>query len=246
MTWFKYRQNNSGGSFTYDAHRGISVNVIIQADDYQEANERAEMIGLYFDSDADCSCCGSRWSDQSSYYESTVSDDDLPEKDEIFVIERSSGHSATKWSHEGEYDTFVHPKGSPFYGAYKDVKIIEPEMNGYGMIFSGRKFSDIFEVNELGWDKEGQIFVPAPGAESWMSNPSAETFELGHGDVRVDKMDSMFDEGSIRVLFWSSSKGALQEIADRFQDKVEAARKAHFDLTDSMEEFLIDPEGSDD
>ena len=59
--FYHFRQNNSGGTFDVDPKRGIDVNVIIEADNYHEANSRAENIGLYFDGQGDCSCCGDRW-----------------------------------------------------------------------------------------------------------------------------------------------------------------------------------------
>lgn len=61
MAFFEYRQNNSGGGFDIDESVGISVLVIIEADSAEEANRKAEDIGLYFDGDGDCSCCGNRW-----------------------------------------------------------------------------------------------------------------------------------------------------------------------------------------
>jgi hypothetical protein len=64
LKWFTYDQNNSGGSFDFDADRGISSKVIIQARDTKEANFRASRIGLYFDGSGDCRCCGDRWSEQ--------------------------------------------------------------------------------------------------------------------------------------------------------------------------------------
>lgn len=62
--YFHYRQNNSGGAFIEDAKSGISVNVIIEAADADDANRRAKTIGLYFDgcyTGIDCPCCGDRW-----------------------------------------------------------------------------------------------------------------------------------------------------------------------------------------
>lgn len=64
LKWFTYDQNNSGGVFDFDAGRGISAKVIVQARDAREANYRAQRIGLYFDGSGDCSCCGDRWSEQ--------------------------------------------------------------------------------------------------------------------------------------------------------------------------------------
>jgi hypothetical protein len=63
--FYTYRQNNSGGYFERD--KDVDVIVIIEANDYREANDIAEDIGIYFDGCSkgmDCSCCGDRWSDQ--------------------------------------------------------------------------------------------------------------------------------------------------------------------------------------
>lgn len=62
MAYFTYSQNNSGGSFDYDPQRGISEYVIVEANAATEADVLAESIGLYFDGDGDCECCGDRWS----------------------------------------------------------------------------------------------------------------------------------------------------------------------------------------
>ncbi len=59
--FYYFSQNNSGGSFVFDPDKGISHHVIVEADDLKEAVYRAERIGLYFDGDGDCSCCGNRW-----------------------------------------------------------------------------------------------------------------------------------------------------------------------------------------
>ncbi|AKY03373.1 hypothetical protein AVT22_gp63 [Streptomyces phage Caliburn] len=64
MAFFEYSQNNSGGSFDFDPDAGISHIVIIEADTADAANRKAEEIGLYFDGEGDCSCCGDRWYEQ--------------------------------------------------------------------------------------------------------------------------------------------------------------------------------------
>lgn len=61
MAFFDYRQNNSGGGFDIDEDAGISIHVIIEADSAEEADSKAEAIGLYFGGKGDCSCCGDRW-----------------------------------------------------------------------------------------------------------------------------------------------------------------------------------------
>lgn len=59
MAWFEFRQNNSGGSFVFK--HGIGVVVWVEATSAKDANNKAEKLGLYFDGDGDCPCCGDRW-----------------------------------------------------------------------------------------------------------------------------------------------------------------------------------------
>ena len=58
MSYFKFRQNNSGGAFC-----GTPL-VFIQADNADDANRIAQDNGIYFNGVADgvdCDCCGDRW-----------------------------------------------------------------------------------------------------------------------------------------------------------------------------------------
>lgn len=57
--FYTYSQNNSGGRWI-DNER-VTGFVIIEARSAEQANERAEEIGLYFDGDGDCPTCGNRW-----------------------------------------------------------------------------------------------------------------------------------------------------------------------------------------
>ena len=65
MTWYHYRQNNSGGNFVGP------INVIVEADSAEHADVRAQDVaGIYFDGIAagrDCGCCGNRWYRATSY-----------------------------------------------------------------------------------------------------------------------------------------------------------------------------------
>lgn len=67
--FYTFSQNNSGGSFDEDVVTGISHYVVIEADSSDEANTRAESVGIYFDYEyeQDCECCGMRWYPASSY-----------------------------------------------------------------------------------------------------------------------------------------------------------------------------------
>lgn len=62
MKFYKYTQNNSGGTFRVNDQ--VTIDVLIEAPDQTRANAIAETIGIYFDGcdqDIDCSCCGDRW-----------------------------------------------------------------------------------------------------------------------------------------------------------------------------------------
>lgn len=61
LKWYEYSQNNSGGAFQHDESAGIGYAVWVQARNAEEADQRAEGIGLYFDGEGDCPCCGDRW-----------------------------------------------------------------------------------------------------------------------------------------------------------------------------------------
>jgi hypothetical protein len=58
MTYYNYRQNNSGGSFSDPA-----LNVVVKANSPAEADAIAITKGIYFDPEfeIDCDCCGNRW-----------------------------------------------------------------------------------------------------------------------------------------------------------------------------------------
>lgn len=59
--FFCFDQNNSGGSFVFDEQRGLTHNVVVEAVNADDANNRAEAIGIYFNGEGDCPCCGNRW-----------------------------------------------------------------------------------------------------------------------------------------------------------------------------------------
>jgi hypothetical protein len=61
--FFTFTQNNSGGAFI--RNDDVSHFVIIEAFSSEEADSKAEKIGVYFDgcnTGRDCNCCGDRWS----------------------------------------------------------------------------------------------------------------------------------------------------------------------------------------
>ncbi len=62
MKWFEWTQNNSGGGF--DVDKEVCHRLFIQAESYEEAEEKALDMGVYYDGcheGYDCPCCGDRW-----------------------------------------------------------------------------------------------------------------------------------------------------------------------------------------
>jgi hypothetical protein len=114
--WFHFSQNNSGGSFHFDAERGITHHVCIEAADAEHANLRAERIGLYFDgcdNGEDCSCCGDRWSRQWSDKEGT--DAPMVYGDPAETYDPEAGAFGIRWMRDNP-EVFVHYIGGAFKG----------------------------------------------------------------------------------------------------------------------------------
>jgi hypothetical protein len=112
MPFFEYNQNNSGGGFDVDHAAGLSHIVIIEADSADEANRKAEDIGLYFNGWGDCSTCGNRWYEASDY-----DADDVPSHygTPIQDIEWGPFPLASKWIRDGA-EAYVHFKDGKFQG----------------------------------------------------------------------------------------------------------------------------------
>lgn len=119
--FYQFRQNNSGGKWAFDAAAGISFCVIVEAQSPDEANDKAERIGLYFDGVAhheDCDCCGDRWyriyeGDAGSLvpclYSTPV--ERLPVDEDIF---------SRKWMPKGQAEVFVHYADGHFAGFWEE------------------------------------------------------------------------------------------------------------------------------
>lgn len=61
-SWFQFDQHNSGGRFRVDDK--VCHRLFIEANNKEEAIEKALSLGVYFDGVAegsDCPCCGDRW-----------------------------------------------------------------------------------------------------------------------------------------------------------------------------------------
>lgn len=105
--FFSFRQNNSGGRWDIDPKRGISVNVIVEADDWEHANYLAERIGLYFDGSGDCGCCGTRWSSLWKYDEGTPAPMHYSQEVGENKPARLTGFGI-KWTDQGQPEGYIH------------------------------------------------------------------------------------------------------------------------------------------
>ena len=62
LNWYLFDQNNSGGSFIVNDK--VCHRLFIEAESFDDAVEKAEELGCYWDGVADgrdCPCCGDRW-----------------------------------------------------------------------------------------------------------------------------------------------------------------------------------------
>lgn len=105
LKWFEYSQNNSGGGFDHQPESGIGYAVWVQARNAAEADSRAKSIGLYFDGEGDCSCCGNRWSDKDGW------DDGQAEEPALFGGPYGADENGLKWG----LPTYAHRYDGTFY-----------------------------------------------------------------------------------------------------------------------------------
>lgn len=103
-SFYEFNQNNSGGGFDYDDNAGISEYVIVEATSADEAISIAKDIGLYFDGDGDCSCCGNRWSDYMSDRDGT----DIPMLYGKTLEDYGNGRWEEGWREKGKPVVYVH------------------------------------------------------------------------------------------------------------------------------------------
>lgn len=113
MSWWTYRQNNSGGSFHHDASAGIGVCVFVEAANADQASARAQDIGLYFDGcreGIDCGCCGDRWSEPW---------DAGSDKPELYGEEWRAIEDGEEPDLDWNLPSYMHPMSGSFVAAKK-------------------------------------------------------------------------------------------------------------------------------
>lgn len=118
--FYEYRQNNSGGSFIIDEDRGLSVEVIVEADSVADADRRAESIGLYWKGcrdGRDCTCCGDRWSQFWGWGDGADGDPvpSIYQRPLIDFPDPNDRLGPIRWAGDQPH-VFVHVKDGRFYG----------------------------------------------------------------------------------------------------------------------------------
>ena len=111
MKLYNFRQNNSGGQ--WDESSQIAINMLIEASNYDEANDSAEQYGIYFNGCSagyDCECCGDRWS--------RAWDDDV---DEYSVFEFTDKEEAMTYFNEGKAQYLTYKAYIYFKDGTKEV-----------------------------------------------------------------------------------------------------------------------------
>ncbi|APC43310.1 hypothetical protein Joe_70 [Streptomyces phage Joe] len=120
MPFYEYNQNNSGGGFDYDGDAGITHYVIIEAESAELADERAEEIGLYFDGEGDCSCCGDRWYAQGGGWGGDQGD----EVPSIYGTPVSDFDFGFRWMKGDRPECYVHFADGRVQGYGFDTKVL--------------------------------------------------------------------------------------------------------------------------
>ena len=236
--WYLYNQNNSGGSFVYDDKNGLSVNVYIEAENSDHANEIAEQVGIYFDGEYDCDCCGNRWYPASDW-PSTVDHNEIPELDEPFIKDDNNESSAfkLKWMEEGKYEAFIHPLNKPFYGAHAEFKHIKRKTKGYGLGLYEDCISEIIPVGKDGWDKDGNFQAPSP-----------DTFDRDYPSFSDNYRIKNFDNELIFAtepsygftLVWSKDKKTLKKIVDDFKPIYDKIKSHQSEISNKIDRYGSD------
>lgn len=125
--FYEFNQNNSGGGFDFDEKAGITHYVIVEADSADDANDRAERIGLYFEgceSGMDCPCCGDRWSRVWTWGDREPGTEVPTLYDRPLIEIGTDPEGLDKWSLGGwmgsNPEVFVHLKDGRFFGFHLD------------------------------------------------------------------------------------------------------------------------------
>lgn len=129
MNWYEFTQNNSGGYFDVDDK--VCHRLFIEAESFDDAVEKAENLGCYWDVVSnliDCPCCGDRWSKWG---------------DKPVDIERYNTKGYTAIVYDNIYDD-TKDEWDHRYGKYEAIE--EPE---FKTIYSIREYIGKIRFNNI-------------------------------------------------------------------------------------------------
>lgn len=149
--FYTYSQNNSGGSF--ERNDNVCEYVIVEADSFEDADRRAEDIGIYFNGVADgfdCNCCGDRW--QSAY--------DWSVNEEPCIYGKPLREHTRAWAREKAY--IYYKDGSKLVHHFKEreeVMEISQEIIDFLLKAANTEIPED-RYGEDGLDEDGDWFNP--------------------------------------------------------------------------------------
>lgn len=110
MNWYKFSQNNSGGSFI--TNDKVCHMLYIEAETFKEAVIKAESLGCYWNGVADgidCPCCGDRW---TRWRDDPIDIDKyIDDGYEAYVYDSAYRDVKAEWDKRfGKYEVVEHPR----------------------------------------------------------------------------------------------------------------------------------------
>lgn len=116
LKWYQFDQNNSGGYFDVDDK--VCHRLFIEAESFNDAVEKAEEFGCYWDGvddGIDCPCCGDRW---NKWNDDPVDIEKYnTEGYEVGVYDGIHFDAVAQWNKQyGKYETIKEPTWEEKYG----------------------------------------------------------------------------------------------------------------------------------
>ena len=248
MPFFNYHQNNSGGGWNIDEAAGISVNVIIEADDATQADIIAQRIGIYFDgcdTGRDCSCCGDRW------YSAYGNGDPVPslaghevKPGDPYPAADDPRAGFTKWTEEGVPDGFIHFKDGRvegFHATTAERKDLDGSF-GWGVRFYPTwDGPQVYMVTSTGYDETGNAGQapsgPSPKKEKGDLFALREWVKPEKATVQVERLFGRGGDGILNA--WFPTEDEAQALADTISKAQERIKQA---IRDTLEQIVADDE----
>ena len=194
------------GSDDYNDLMGISIEVIMEARDECEAEQRIKRLRSL----TELQLMGE------------IPKEQVPYPDAIYY-----STTEKKLMPEGMYDVFVH-MGSRIYGAY--AKSGTFDVYAYGLMVSGFECREVTELNNEGEDFDGISLFPHPGSTRFDGSSYVLT---EHNGVRMQYIRDK--NGNLaHAYLWSRDRDSLEEVRERVGFLADQKRDLESQLEDSV------------